>query len=123
MEKKIRFRNHISIVLEQLGAVSWVLFVLLLTNVDDVVRFLEDGNSEEVNMTVLIAGVVLFGSVVLTCMYQLVLWLKTYISICGNSIVIERNTFIRRKIPLALKIFQMLIQNRTFLKCFWEPAR
>lgn len=103
MEKKIRFRNHISIVLEQLGAVSWVLFVLLLTNVDDVVRFLEDGNSEEVNMTVLIAGVVLFGSVVLTCMYQLVLWLKTYISICGNSIVIERNTLHKKKNTIGIK--------------------
>lgn len=103
MEKKIRFRNHISIVLEQLGAVSWVLFVLLLTNVDDVVRFLEDGNSEEVNMTVLIAGVVLFGSVVLTCMYQLVLWSKTYISICGNSIVIERNTLHKKKNTIGIK--------------------
>lgn len=41
MEKKIRFRNHISVVLEQLGAASWVVFVLLLTNVDDVVEFLK----------------------------------------------------------------------------------
>lgn len=92
MEKKIRFRNHISVVLEQLGAAFWVVFVLLLTNVDDVVHFLEDGNSEEVNMTVLITSAVLFGIFVLVCTYQLLLWSKTYISICDNSIVVEKNT-------------------------------
>lgn len=118
MEKKIRFRNHISIVLEQLGAVSWVLFVLLLTNVDDVVRFLEDGNSEEVNMTVLIAGVVLFGSVVLTCMYQLVLWSKTYISICGNSIVIERNTLHKKKNTIGIKNISNVNTEQNLLEMF-----
>ena len=119
MEKKIRFRNHISVVLEQLGAASWVVFVLLLTNVDDVVEFFENGTSEEINMTALIVGAVLFGILVLACIYQLLLWSKTYISICDNSIVIER----RRKILSVLKIFPMLIQNRIFLKCFWEPVR
>lgn len=51
-----------------------------MTNVDDVVHFLEDGNSEEINMTVLITGAVLFGILVLVCTYQLLLWSKTYIS-------------------------------------------
>lgn len=103
MEKKIRFRNHISVVLEQLGAASWVVFVLLLTNVDDVVHFLEDGNSEEINMTVLITGTVLFGILVLVCTYQLLLWSKTYISICDNSIVVERNTIHKKKNTIGIK--------------------
>lgn len=101
--KKIRFRNHTSIVLEQLGAVSWVVFVLLLTNVDDVVEFFENGTSEEINMTALIVGAVLFGILVLACIYQLLLWSKTYISICDNSIVIERNTLHKKKNTIGLK--------------------
>ena len=103
MEKKIRFRNHISVVLEQLGAASWVVFVLLLTNVDDVVEFFENGTSEEINMTALIVGAVLFGILVLACIYQLLLWSKTYISICDNSIVIERNTLHKKKNTIGIK--------------------
>lgn len=103
MEHNIRFRNHISVVLEQLGAMSGLIFILFLTNVDDMISFLGDGTSEEVNMTALIGGGIIFGILVLTCIYQLLIWAKTYISICDNSIVIERNTINKKKNTIGIK--------------------
>lgn len=103
MEHSIRFRNHISVVLEQLGAMSGVIFVLCLTNVDEVIGFLENGTTEDVNMTALIGGGIVFGILVLTCLYQLVIWAKTYISICDNSIVIEKNTINKKKNTIGIK--------------------
>ena len=41
MENKIRFRNHISVILEQLGATFGILFVLFFTNIDDVIDILK----------------------------------------------------------------------------------
>ena len=102
MEHNIRFRNHISVVLEQLGAMSGVIFVLCLTNVDEVIGFLENGTTEDVNMTALIGGGIVFGILVLTCLYQLVIWAKTYISICDNSIVIEKNTINKKKNTIGI---------------------
>ena len=42
MENKIRFRNHISVILEQLGATFGILFVLFFTNIDDIGSFSAD---------------------------------------------------------------------------------
>jgi len=57
MENKIRFRNHISVILEQLGATFGILFVLSFTNIDDVIDYIEKGSSEELSLTVYIGGV------------------------------------------------------------------
>ena len=67
------------------------------------ISFLGDGTSEEVNMTALIGGGIIFGILVLTCIYQLMIWAKTYISICDNSIVIERNTINKKKNTIGIK--------------------
>ena len=56
MENKIRFRNHISVILEQLGATFGILFVLSFTNIDDVIDYIEKGSSEELSLTVCICG-------------------------------------------------------------------
>ena len=97
MENNIRFRNHISVVPEQLGAAFGVIFVLFITNVDDLIRYIEDGSAKNQNMTLLIGVGAVFVILVLTFLYQLVLWAKTYISVCDNSIVIERNTLSKKK--------------------------
>ncbi len=92
MENKIRFRNHISVILEQLGATFGILFVLSFTNIDDVIDYIEKGSSEELSLTVYIGGGVILAVFLLIFLYQWIIWSKTYISICDNSIVIERNT-------------------------------
>lgn len=103
MENNIRFRNHISVVPEQLGAAFGVIFVLFITNVDDLIRYIEDGSAKNQNMTLLIGVGAVFVILVLTFLYQLVLWAKTYISVCDNSIVIERNTLSKKKNTIGIK--------------------
>ena len=61
MENKIRFRNHISVILEQLGATFGILFVLSFTNIDDVIDYIEKGSSEELSLTVYIGGGVILA--------------------------------------------------------------
>ena len=103
MENKIRFRNHISVILEQLGATFGILFVLSFTNIDDVIDYIEKGSSEELSLTVYIGGGVILAVFLLIFLYQWIIWSKTYISICDNSIVIERNTWNKKKNTIGLK--------------------
>lgn len=103
MENKIRFRNHISVILEQLGATFGILFVLFFTNIDDVIDYIEKGSSEELSLTVYIGGGVILAVFLLIFLYQWIIWSKTYISICDNSIVIERNTWNKKKNTIGLK--------------------
>lgn len=103
MENNIRFRNHISVVLEQLGAVFGVIFVLFITNVDEVIEYVEHGNAEDMNVTLLIGAGAVFAILLFTFLYQIMLWAKTYISICDNSIVIERNTLNKKKNTIGIK--------------------
>lgn len=43
MENKIEFRNHISVMLEQLGATFGILLCCLFTNIDDVIDYILKG--------------------------------------------------------------------------------
>ena len=69
MENKIRFRNHISVILEQLGATFGILFVLSFTNIDDVIDYIEKGSSEELSLTVYIGGGVILAVFLLIIFY------------------------------------------------------
>lgn len=77
MENKIRFRNHISVILEQLGATFGILFVLSFTNIDDVIDYIEKGSSEELSLTVYIGGGVILAVFLLIFLYQWIIWSKT----------------------------------------------
>ena len=103
MEKDIRFRNHISVILEQLGAAFGILLVLFVTNIDNLIDYVEGGTAEELGTTAFIGGMLLFAVLVCSLLYQWMIWAKTYISICDNSIVIERNTINKKKNTIGIK--------------------
>lgn len=103
MEKKIRFRNHISVILEQLGATFGILLVLLITNIDNLLQYIEDGTTEDFSTTAFVGGIILFAVLICTLLYQWIVWAKTYISICDNSIVIEKNTINKKKNTIGIK--------------------
>lgn len=118
-ETKKRFRNHISIIVEQTGgvlvALAAILIPQILENLDEVkergMAFL-DGKAALVNL----GAVLLFGVIV---MFQVFAWAKTYISIEDQAVVIEKNTLNRKKntigirnisnINLEQNLFEMLL--------------
>lgn len=100
MENNIRFRNHISIVLEAALRSIWaIIFVLLGSFISDM------GEMDEMQMglEVWILLGVLAGVVVISLIWQCVIWARTYISIQENTLVIERNTWNRKKNTIGLK--------------------
>ena len=83
-----KFRCHPSIIAEKIWGVITALFFIFITVLDDVEEIVRRGLSSE---NLLIAGGV-FVVLTLILIYNIIVWAKTFITIEGNTIVIQRNT-------------------------------
>ena len=87
MVNNIRFRNHISIVIERLGRAILILGAVfvgnLLPELDTIVENL--GNLKENLMIVLLASGGILAILALLLIWQVIVWSKTYISIQAVS--------------------------------------
>ena len=121
METPIRFRNHISIVAERMVRGLVFLGALLAGNLSQNLPGLlgEAGHISE-NLPAFAAGLAgIFVLFLILVLWQVMIWSKTYISICENTLVIERNTMNRMKYTIAASsisnvnmeqnLFEMLI--------------
>ena len=97
MEKN-KFRNHISVVLEN-GMRSIV--VIFFAFVGNFLRGSED--SGDMGDGVLYIGLALLGILIVLLVWQILIWAKTYISVQGNTLVVERNTLNKKKNTIGLK--------------------
>lgn len=102
MENKMRFRNHFSVLIEEIGKVVCALFISLFMGfgelfMDDAQVEVEVGTSmEDVIITVVIFGVIgifLIGGII----WRILVWSKTWITIEEQAITIECNTIFRQK--------------------------
>ncbi len=102
MENNIRFRNHISIILENSGRAIWTLvFVFIGSFIGDLDEMGENGESILSGVGILLAVIAVF--VLIAILWQIFVWSKTYISVQDNTIVIERNTLNRKKNAIGIK--------------------
>ena len=104
IRKSGRFRNHISIILEQTGAVIAAAFVLVVTQL-----FSEHRRAYRIRpffyykqgLFLILLGVIALLAVSLTG--QVIVWAKTYISIEENAIVIEKGSVNKKKNTIGIR--------------------
>ena len=93
-----RFRNHISIVAEQLGRGLWFVGAVavggVVQNVREAVQLAQLGR--EAGGAVLQGLLVALVFLVILVAWQVLVWARTFISIDGTTLVIERNTLNRK---------------------------
>lgn len=121
MNKK-KFRNHISIIIENIGGsfivIMTLLFGNLINNINDL-KEISNINYEAHLKEILISFLVLFVICTIFIIYQIIIWYKTFIYIDDNSIVIEKNTMNKKKNVIGINnisnvnteqnLFEMLI--------------
>lgn len=98
-----RFRNHISVILEQTGAVIAAVFVLVATQLfQSIDRLTKSDLSFITSKGVLIlTGAIVLLAVSLTG--QVLVWARTYISIEENAIVIEKGRVNKKKNTIGIR--------------------
>jgi len=104
MEEKKKFRNHISVILEQTGAGFWVLLGILFWQFIDDPEMIKDISRTEDGLFwlfVILGG--LFALIFIILLIQYIIWCKTYICVDGTSVIYERNTLKYQKKTIGIK--------------------
>lgn len=96
-----RFRCHISIILKQLLPMAALFVVLAADNIEDVLRYIQEGSWTPDKSIGVVCGVLLL--MIIYSIYALILWAKTWIILDEKSLVIERNTFFRKVQTIGLE--------------------
>lgn len=101
--KDRKFRNHISIILEQTGAFIAVVFVFIITQLFQKIDELAKSDFSFITDRgfLIFPGVIALFAVIVTG--QLLVWSKTYISIEGNAIVIEKGRVNKKKNTIGIR--------------------
>ena len=101
--RDMRFRNHISIIVEQTGGLLIALLILLIPSMlENIDEFMETGLEVMDGKWLLVnLGLILFFFVVIAL--QIAIWSKTYISVQDNAVVIERNTLNKKKNTIGIR--------------------
>ncbi len=114
MENK--FRNHITIILEQAGAFFWAMCLIIVMNLDDIPEMIRDLKDEENALTILIIAAVIFGIFLLNVVVTCFRWYKTWISIDDTSITISRNTLNKSVNTIGIKNISNVNLEQNFLE-------
>ena len=98
-----RFRNHISIILEQTGAVIAAVFVLIITQLFQSVDELTESDLSFITSKgfLILLGVILL--LAFSLIGQVLVWARTYISIEENAIVIEKGRVNKKKNTIGIR--------------------
>lgn len=116
---RMRFRSHISSIVERTGGVIAALFIIIATQV---LQNIGDIRSEDVSFVIDKGFFILLGTILILgiCIAsQIFVWAKTWISIEDHAVVIEKNTLNKKKNTIGIRnisninieqnLFEMLI--------------
>lgn len=116
-----KFRCHFTIVIEQ----TWKLFlIIIISMLSSIFEIWGDDNSideDSISSAVFIL-VILMAIVLITFIYHLILWSKTYISIEDNAIVISRNTLNRRKNVIGIQNISNINTEQNLFEIIFQTA-
>lgn len=103
MEENKKFRNHISIVAEQVGGAIAALFIIVITQL---FQQIGDLTAEDISFLSGKSLFIILGIMILLAAAvgnRLLVWARTYISLDENAIVIERDTINKKKNTIGIK--------------------
>lgn len=110
-----KFRNHPSLMLEQLGVFGVIIITFLISSLDDLDEILGDiKNSDSTTMLIIILvvlAVILFRLAVNT-----IVWYKTWITVDETSITITKNTIFRSVNTIGLRNISNINIERNLLE-------
>ena len=89
-----KFRNHPSLMLEQLGVFGVIIITFLISSLDDLDEILGDIKNSD-STTLLIIILVILAVILFRLAVNTIVWYKTWITVDETSITITKNTIFR----------------------------
>ena len=115
--KNEKIRNHISIVIERTGGFIGAILLFVITGFADEIKAMVQGEFlPQNNKSILLAIVFIVMILMLLIGFQIWKWSKTFIYLQDKSIVIEQNTFQKRKNTIGIKNVSNVNMEQNFFE-------
>lgn len=99
-----KFRCHYSVVFENFGRGFWVLFIGLVSQIDEMSDMIQEVMDGKIEIWEAVSAFgFLLAVFLIYLLYQNIIWAKTWISIEDNAVVIEKRTINRKKNVIGMK--------------------
>ena len=110
-----KFRNHPSLMLEQLGVFGVIIITFLISSLDDLDEILGDiKNSDSTTMLIII--LVILAVILFRLAVNTIVWYKTWITVDETSITITKNTIFRSVNTIGLRNISNINIERNLLE-------
>ena len=110
-----KFRNHPSLMLEQLGVFGVIIITFLISSLDDLDEILGDIKNSD-STTTLIIILVILAVILLRLAVNTIVWYKTWITVDETSITITKNTIFRSVNTIGLRNISNINIERNLLE-------
>lgn len=110
-----KFRNHPSLMLEQLGVFGVIIITFLISSLDDLDEILGDIKNSD-STTLLIIILVILAVILFRLAVNTIVWYKTWITVDETSITITKNTIFRSVNTIGLRNISNINIERNLLK-------
>lgn len=110
-----KFRNHPSLMLEQLGVFGVIIITFLISSLDDLDEILGDIKNSD-STTLLIIILVILAVILFRLAVNTIVWYKTWIMVDETSITITKNTIFRSVNTIGLRNISNINIERNLLE-------
>lgn len=110
-----KFRNHPSLMLEQLGVFGVIIITFLISSLDDLDEILGDIKNSD-STTLLIIILVILAVILFRLAVNTIVWYKTWITVDETSITITKNTIFRSVNTIGLRNISNINIERNLLE-------
>ena len=110
-----KFRNHPSLMLEQLGVFGVIIITFLISSLDDLDEILGDIKNSD-STTLLIIILVILAVILFRLAVNTIVWYKTWITVDETSITITKNTIFRSVNTIGLRTISNINIERNLLE-------
>lgn len=110
-----KFRNHPSLMLEQLGVFGVIIITFLISSLDDLDEILGDIKNSD-STTLLIVILVILAVILFRLAVNTIVWYKTWITVDETSITITKNTIFRSVNTIGLRNISNINIERNLLE-------
>lgn len=127
MKEKIRMRCHFSSIFESLWQFWAIIAVTLFNQIDTIIELVQDMKSSGIRQALAEGGIwglaVILAVTAAVLLFQFLRWRKTWVTLDGNLIIIERNTLNRIHNTIAVENLSAVNVERNLFERIVGTAR
>ncbi len=119
--KNKKIRNHFSSIIEDILKFFWTIIIILVAVIFDYVKDISTTTVATKDVLLFVGGIVIF--IIIVFIIAFIKWLKTTIEITEYSIIIDRNTILRKTSNINIKDISTVDISQNVIQKVFKTAK